>query len=421
MTLALKNRHFSLAFLAFVAIFSIDIWSFQGIETFTYNAIEAAVLLCLALITLTKSGVFFRRGLTFKTYVFFFLLIPLPSIIGAYIYHDQSLSDSFYVNRYSVYWLFYFVLHIFNLHKDKIIKLMVFIGAVWAGITIVQQFTYPTYYFYSRDDEKKSIYRAGVYRYMLAGNKYGLFMLLYFFNKYLNTEKLKYIVLTLFGLAGFYYYGTRQTAAAAAACMVIAVLLLKGMVKWKNLILMIGLGLVVLGVKEILFAEYIEMTNDQVSNEDYIRILSGKFFLFDYWPNTPWGKLLGNGKPYGNTAYGQEIELLKSGLGFFRSDVGIIGSFNQFGLLYVFLVLSFCIKGISLHFKDNSDRYLKLYFFNAALLLILNEGFSSPGTIPFVCLLLYAIEKVRQEENEVLAEEKATRATSKVLPALQPA
>ncbi len=421
MSLAIKNKPFSFAFVAFIGIFSIDMWSFRGIDVFVYNAIEAAVLLFLFLIILTKSGVFFRNGLYFKTYAILFLLIPLPSIFGAALYHNQTISQSLYINRFSVYWLFYFVLHIFDLNKEKIIKLMLFIGAVWASITIIQQFTYPTYYFYSRDDDKKSIYRAGVYRYMLGGNKYGLFLLLHYFYKYLNSEKLKYLALTALGLAGFYYYGTRQTALAAAVCMCASVLLLKGLAKWKNIILIAGLGLLAMGVREILFAEYIEMTSSQLDNEDDIRILAGRFFLFDYWPSSAWGKILGNGRQHPDSAYGNEIEMLKSGLHFFRSDVGIIGSFNTFGILYVFLVFAFVLKGISFQFKETGSKYLRLFFFNAGILLIINEGFSSSGTIPFFCFLMYVMDKIKAEENAAMMEQAPAAKVKGTRITLQPA
>lgn len=420
MNFGIRNKDLSFLFVAFLAIASIDFWSYRGIDQFTYNAIEAFILLMLVIITVTKSGVFFRRGLQFKGIAVLFLLIPIPSMFGAALYHNQEISESLYVNRYSLYWLFYFVLHIFNLSREKIVKLMIFIGTVWAGLTIVQQFTYPTYFFYSRNDEKKSILRAGVYRYMLAGTQFGLFLLLHFYYKYLTEKRVKFIALTLFGLAGFYYYGTRQTALAAAACMCISALLLEGMAKWKNLILVTGLILLVLGVKEVLFAEYIEMTSSQLDNTDDIRMLAGRFFLNDYWPSD-WAKVLGNGKPYPYNAYGQEMELIKDGLHFFRSDVGIIGAYNIYGIFYVLLVLGILFKTITMRFRDIDNRYLKLFFINTGLMLILNESFSSSGAIPFYCMVLYLMDKAKAAELTELQLENIAEQEQKESFSLVPA
>lgn len=407
MTLGIKNKHLSFGFVAIVAIAGIDIWSFRSIDTFTYNAIEAFVLLGLCLVVFTKSGIFFKRGLYFKNYALLFMLVPLFSVFGAALYHNQSIEQSLYVNRYSLYWLLYFALHIFNVQREKIIKLLIFIGAVWAFITIAQQFTYPRYYFYSRNDEKKSIYRAGVYRYMIAGKQYGLFLLLYFYYKYLNKERLLYLALTAFSLLGFYYYGTRQTALAAAASMCFAVLLLKGMSKWKNLILITGMILLALGLKEMLFGEYIEMTSSQLQYNDDIRILAGRFYLFDYWPSA-WAKILGNGKPHPDSNYGSEMLLINTGLRFFRSDVGIIGAYNQFGIFYILTIIFFNIKGLTFSIRNTEEKYLKLFFLNSCILLLINESYSSPSVIPFYCMVLYIIDKVKAAEKEVMAVAAST-------------
>lgn len=415
MTLAFRNKDISFAFISIVLLMSINLWSFAGIPGNLYNAADVVLLGCLLLIVATRSGVFTRRGLHFKPFALLLILAPLPSMFGAALYHNQTLSQSLYTNRSSLFWLTYFALHILNIDRQRLTKLLLFTGFTWAALTIVQQFTYPRYYFFTRNDEAKSIYRAGVYRYMISGQVIGLFFLLHNYYRYLITNKLIHALFTVFGMAGFYYFGTRQNALAAAACLVLTALLLKGTAKWKNLLLVGALAAMAIGLKELLFSEYIQMTANQVQFDDDIRMLSAKFYLFDYWPQSDWAKLLGNGKPYHDNAYGREMTLINTGMRFFRSDVGIIGSYNQYGLLYVVLVVLFLAKGIFTRIRVQDDKYLKLFFYYSAILLLLSEGFMSGEAAVFFSIIMYMMDQsIANSKAEEQAGVQAQRERSTV-------
>ncbi|WP_143157241.1 hypothetical protein [Cnuella takakiae] len=188
---------------------------------------------------------------------------------------------------------------------------------------------------------------------------------------------------------------------AAFACMFIVVLLLKGNTRWRNLIVMGGIVMLAYGLKEILFSELIELTNRQITtNDEDIRYVSARFFLFDYWPQSPWAKWLGNGMAASDTNYLNELTMYAKVKGLYRSDVGIIGAFNQYGILYVVLVLSFLLKGILIKIKSQDNRYLKIFFYYPAILLIINEGFTSPEGIVYICCIMYLMDKSIAEEKE---------------------
>ncbi len=309
MVSSVKNTTVTFGFVVLVTLVSINLWSFQAIEHGTFQILEVLVLTALTLVVVTNSRILFNRHLYFKNSVHFFLWIPLLSIFGAYIYHDQQFNLSLLLLRTNFYWLFYFALHAFEISKKQIIQLLIGVGGVWIFLTVVQQFTYPTYYFYSRGEENQSIFRAGVYRYMLSGRQYGLFFLLYFFYKYLTTSKFKNLLLVFCGLIGFYYYGTRQFALGAAACMLVAVLLLRGTAKWKYLLLITVVVMLSIPFVDLLFGSYIEMTNQQMEYDDDIRLRSARFFFYEYWPH--WGaKILGNGRAHEAVAYGREMDYI---------------------------------------------------------------------------------------------------------------
>jgi hypothetical protein len=390
-------------FITLTVLISINFWSFQIIPEGVYRGLEALNIFCILLIVIYHSFIF-KKKLVYKSSVLFFMLIPVLSAFGALNFHDQPLNLSFLILRIQLYWLFYFILHLFNLSSEKIIKLIVFVGLVWGAITILQQVTYPTYFFYTRSDsDDNSIFRAGVYRFMVRGHQYGVFLLFFFFYKYLINRKEKYILYILFGLVSLYFYGTRQFAVAAIACMFLASLFVKGKARVYAILGLLVAIPTISFFKDELFSQYIEMTKDQLQYGDDIRQLSGNFWLFEYWPNNWTAKLTGNGPAHEESSYGEEMELIRVFFHYYRSDVGIIGVFNEFGIFYVINIIYVNLIGLKNKFYLNKDKYLKILFINSLVLLVLSQYYTQSIGIPFYCLLFYLVDKAFEEKK---AEEK---------------
>lgn len=383
-----------------ITLSCINLWSFQLLSEGFYKSLEAVCTLLLVLTVLFNTSVLTDKRFKFRKITLLFVLLPFLSMIGSNVFHDQSLSFSFLTVRYSFFWLLYFVLHIYNVPSEKIIKLLIIIGCVWAFLTIIQQFTYPHYYFYTRaDGDRKSIYRAGVYRYMVTGVQYGVFVLLYGFYIYLTKKQAINLLFVLFMLVGLYFFGTRQNLVAAGGCMLICVLYLQGLARWKYLLLFaVGFAILIL-FSSLLFGELMEMTSRQLDDEDYIRFMSADFFLYDYWPH--WSaKFIGNGRSHAMSDYGVEMEMVKE-MGYYRSDIGIIGTYNEYGIFYVFNIIVLFFTGVFFKMKSRKFLYLKLYFFYFALLLMLSIEFTYASSIPFYCFLFYLLDKTCLEEDSI--------------------
>ena len=141
--------------------------------------------------------------------------------------------------------------------------------------------------------------------------------------------------------------------------------------------------------------------------ESNIRALSADFWLNEYWPH--WAtKILGNGPPHMLSDYGRESELIRAYFHFFRSDVGFIGTYNLFGILYVLNCIWITLRVILMKIPDKRDIYLKLFFFNVIFLSVTNESFSKQSVIPFYCFLLYLIDKsIEEYKNQPSALEES--------------
>jgi hypothetical protein len=400
--IVLKRKTITTAFVWIVVLVSLNLWSFRIIGDNIYKQLEALICALLVVIVLFNLNIFKQKGHFFKINVLLFLLLPLLSVYGAHIYHDQPIHLSLLLYRLNIFWLFYFVLHLFNIDKEKIIRIIIIVGVIWCFLTIVQQFTYPYYYFYIRGDDRTSFYRDDIYRFMLAGEVYGLFMLIYFFYKYTTTQKMYNLLFVVLGLLAFYFYGTRQVAAAVIVVIFLSLFYIKGLSKLQYFILLPIIGALVINfLQPSLLKNYIESTSTQLDDDNYIRFLAADFYLNDYWPH--WSaKIIGNGRHHQDSSYGEEMANIISVFDFWRSDVGIIGTFNTYGILYVLNIFWVNIKGMFLKIKSQRDKYLKLFFFYFFMLLILSENYSNGTVIPFLCLIFYLVDKSIAQEDKCL-------------------
>src|SRR6478672_10582460 len=116
-----NNKKIQYAFVCFVALVSTGFWSFQALPDTVNNLLRIALMAIFIMIVVWSSYVFNKPGLSFKTNVILFITVPFLSVIGAYIYHHQSFLLSISQLRENFLWLFYFVLHIFQIEKKKII------------------------------------------------------------------------------------------------------------------------------------------------------------------------------------------------------------------------------------------------------------------------------------------------------------
>lgn len=405
------------AFVCIVALLSIRLWSFHGIPDKFFDALEVAILLPLFYIVLFEYRKTRNQQTAFTNQVILFILVPLISCFAAGFFHDQSIGLSLLILRTNFYWLLYFVLHAFNIPAKKIIHLMIAIGCIWVLLTVVQQYTYPHYYFFTRDESNPDgeFSRAGVFRYMLNHHQYGLFVVLFFYYRFITRKALIDLIIVLIGLVGFYYFGTRQFALAALICMAIASLMQNGVTRLYATLSILVLIIVFLNFKEVLFSDYIEMTQSQLEDDDDIRILAGQFYLFKYWPH--WTTyFIGNGFEHFNSPYGKEIINHNEVYRFFRSDVGIIGAFNTFGIFYALNIIWLNVKGLKRKFYSKETKYLKLIFINSLLLLPLSEYYSVPGIgVPFICFILYLVDKSYEQKLSIQNSAFGTEGKSEII------
>jgi len=323
----------------------------------------------------------------------------------AYIFHHQNFAITFYAQKFTYFFLFYYLLHYFGTSSKQLEDLIFWFGMTWTLIFFAQYFAYPNIILNSRVDLDR-----GTIRIFFPG--WGIAVIAYFLSlqKALTQDgKIRYIIyLLLFFIAGGILQGTRQ--------MLATLVLLSGMfivfnrhVQSKGLI--IFMSIIIAGALVMVFYDFfigmLSVTEHQsLSPEEPIRVRSARFFLTEFM-ESPVNYILGNGADHGSSPYGREIIYYKGTYGFYQSDIGIIGDYSKFGSLYVIGELIIIFRMIFGR-KPEGLAWLKYFFGLVLLTVVVGSGFFSSGSVIIgIAMLLYLYDKRKSEEELIITDSES--------------
>lgn len=330
----------------------------------------------------------------FKVEVSLFLIATFASMFVAKAHHYQDFGTTLLVQRFMYFYLFYFALHSLKLDADDIDGIILPLGLLYAGFYIFQYLAYPVRYFESRIDVDR-----GTVRVFLPGA--GFLMLAYFksLQEFLTHNRFKHLVFTLIIFAvGGILSGTRQSL-ASLTLITLAFVFFNRQVKSRLFIVFIGAlaAAALVALFWDIFQEMIAVTEDQTGKpKPNVRLMAAKYFTGDFMPSTA-AYLFGNGQDSMNSPFGQRVNLIKLIRGFYQSDVGIIGDYSKFGILFVIAQLSIMIRII---FGKLNPRisYIRYYFISLALVMFTGSNiFGRADGITFICIMLYLVDYYKNE------------------------
>lgn len=369
------------------------------------NQLGRSVLLLIALIVSMYNNKYPRTKIVKFGYLLMFW--QLLSMLGAYIVRGQGIIDSFITTCYALIYLMIPLMYIMKIDEKFLLKMCLVIGVWFAFTELIQQFTYPVYWFAARGEtEEHNIeIRNGVYRFSVGGTGFGLITLFYALQKYLEKGKFKYLLLLIVGMVGIYLTCTRQVMAAAAGCILVG-LYLKKKLKLRALIGIAIVGIIVYQNIDRFFGGYIEMTEGL--DENYIRFIAYRYYGLEYNEGNILAFLIGNGVPrLERSSYGNEIYVLQEDLGLIRADIGLVGEYSFHGILYVITILY--IFWYIFKNRKYIDLYLQLYMLYSFVTSIMLLPFRcSLGTYS-TCIVLYLIDRSMTRNKKIVQEQKSRR------------
>lgn len=305
----------------------------------------------------------------FKSLICFLAFYPLVSIYTSAEMYGQGVSESAKAVLPNFIWLIYFYLHKVKVSEQTIIKAFSIFALIIVGLQIIQQFTYPVADFGVYTPEimqafghtEKASMRNGIYRFWVNQNGYvTMVVLLFFLIKLKDHFSIQKMIFVLLMSVSIYLTLTRQVMASAGFVVILALLKIKTR---KDLIKsFVFIGLLAFGgyyFSDVLFGELSEQTQDE-ANEDNIRVFS---YLF-YWEKITENAvtfMLGNGMAGNVGPFKKLMDLWQFDYGYWTVDIGVVGFWFHYGLIYV------------------------IGFFYASYLLLLRHRKDVPG---YLCLLV---------------------------------
>jgi len=361
-----------LVFISFCLLHFIRYYNYIDLDPTISGRINKIIILLVIILILINRNYFlsnsFKRNAISRKYVLWFGIFPLISSIPCFFLRGQSFTDSFNVVYVYLIIFLYFVLHKYDVNTGFLIKLFLALAIIRVLIMLIQQFTYPFYIFGGVKEGDDSLYgveyavqvRSGMYRFWLNSSFLQVIAGLYSINKFLRSNKIIYLFIFLLCCVGLYMDQSRSQLIYFA----LSVLYLLFITKYKNKLLiffLIGIFIVLISINyNSLFGDLSKLTVSNVNEkENYIRILAYKFYLFDYWKG-PLTWFLGNGVPNATSAYGHEIIKIQTQHILFTYDIGIIGSLNVYGLIFILVFIFYLYKIIFKYWKY-LDPFLKVF------------------------------------------------------------
>ena len=371
-------------------LFLTNIFSIKGYDSDLYRNLTKLVLFVIIIYTFIYRNELKKKQIRFKTFVLGLVIIPMLGFIPAYILHGQGFFASFLGAHINLGYIFFFFLFLVKPKEEQIVKIFCMLGVCWSCIELLQQFTYPTYWFATRGDTINSSIeiRNGIYRYGVLGNQFGLILLFYCFEKFMLEKSKKYLLGIIIALIGIYLLATRQIIAMSIVCLLAGLFMMKK-ISVGSLVVIAMMSVAIYVNADALFGKFIEMTESV--DEDYIRFLAYEFYGITYNKGSILAFLLGNGNPYPPSAYSQEIDKYEQSLGLWRADIGIVGMYSWYGIIYVIMILWFFIYV----FKNRKyiDVYLQMYvLYMAGTSIMLHHFAYKLSNVIIGCFILYLIE-----------------------------
>jgi hypothetical protein len=265
--------------------------------------IQWFVLFLSIIITFFYRSYLFSSNLYLRTYIFLFILFPWLSVIPGYYSHGQTLYQSaFVLSTYSLVFIFYFIFLKYKISETLFINVLIVFAIVYTFLELFQQLTYPNYWFSGREVMETTgdlEIRLGLYKFYMTGINLVILAAFYCWDRLLKNFNKRLLYLFIFLIIGIYAFLARKMDFSFIICIAISYFLTKKR-KWYYGFLILTFFSLLYLYSDKIFGDFIEKTQSELSDDDFIRFQSMGFYL-NYFDD-PLTLILGNSREYGDSA-----------------------------------------------------------------------------------------------------------------------
>lgn len=325
------------------------------------------------------------HGLYRKEYnkpTWFILGAVFFSMIPAYLYYGQSILTSVVAYRAQYFWLFIPVLLYIRPNAQELIKTLNTFACLYAIALIIRNYVASSLFYISEKVlENWAYYEDEVM--LIPGYVLLLIPYYYYCDKIKNSgATTRNIMMVMFFFIVFFISENRSTLFVAA--LVLGYVILKKKSHYKFLFLLCASTVVVImayftaDVWLSLFRE----TTEQLDDEDYNRVKAFAYFVFQ--ANENWvTAIFGNGFLSAHTSSKMQ-DLME--LGIYNSDLGMIGYWNQYGIIPVVTFLVYIWRSFRAKW---CPFYVKAIGFHLLACALTISYFGTPANILWFVVFYY--------------------------------
>ena len=333
------------------------------------------------------------------------------SMIMAYVSWSQNISQGFKATFPLMLWFsfFYFMRH--KIPLNNIEQIIILFGIVYI-LLFFFQYTHSEVVYFGWQEEFRE--ERGVTRINFPGG--GMFFIFAFFaiNKFtesFSNKKIFWGLISIICVIVIVLQVTRQSIALLVLIYTFHLFKRASIGKKILLVSIIGcISLLILNTDNDIVKGLKEVQEDTSSQGgDYIRVLSGTFFLKDFSPNTA-SAILGNGvpyyRPYEASSYGIYMQYLKDELNYYLDDVGIIAFYAMFGIFAILGYLLIFYKSFTIPLP-RQYQYLKYYIWYIGATCLTSDGlyshkFLAANIVALICYQMIYEECKIDEKMETI-------------------
>lgn len=398
-----------------IIIILLSILYSNGFSYINWNTIYGAWISNIISILFAIFLVLQCRGLgscNYKMEILLLIILPFISSINTNALYGQSYIDSAKSLLVTFVWVFYFILHKYNVKESTILKAFVLISIFIAAVQIMQQFTFPRALFgvLSKDQmieygrEEIAEQRNGLWRFRISGSAFFTAPVLFACFEWIRRRNnINLIVMIALMLVSIYLTLTRQVIAACLFTIFVSFFIgKKSKDSLRFLILCAVLLTLIYSYSNILFESFAIQTNEDI-NEDNIRVLAGTYFANESISSLP-VFLFGHGAVGRIGAYANLMEQLKTLMHFYTSDVGFIGMTYTYGAIYVFICYKLLWKTFYTYRKV-LPLYIRMFVIFTGVMSIMIFPMTNQLTYLIWTMLLYISDLYINRSNKAKIQE----------------
>jgi hypothetical protein len=303
--------------------------------------------------------------------IFLFLLSAFISPFVALNYYNQPYYLSIWISISLLFYLFYFLLHSIDIETRVLERMIISIGIFVIILFYIQYVLYPIRIF---NEGVLIRLDRGTLRFWVPGMGFAVVTYYYCLNRFFQKNKLKYLIVVLLIFIMYVIQGTRQSIASLLLLSIIFFFRSKE-VKSRMLIIVLALGgaiTVFFTFYDLLFEMYRVSQLQFSSTEENVRVRAAIYFLTDFMPSN-WAYIFGNAGGHQRSLYGQYTLRLSTVYGFWLSDIGLIGDYVKYGLLFLIGAIIMLFKLVTMKVKPEYE-YLRYYIYGIILTLFTGRG-----------------------------------------------